>query len=180
MIRTRRSRLRRRAFTLAETLVALAIMALGATVAVAAWQRTEEAAALRQATMQVAAALRDAIVRTQQAGAAPVQAGVVFQAGSAALQEYVNTGSGWQPAQPGGSLSLSLPPGVVVQTWSFDQTGFASWPYGATMMRAQTGETDTGVYEQVAGITSPGSVTIASTHGMTATVHVTRAGTVWY
>ncbi len=175
-----RSHRPRKAFTLVETLVALAIVALGATIAMGAWQRTQEAATLRQATMQVAAVLRDAVVRTQQAGGAPVQAGVAFQAGSGALQEYVNAGSGWQAAQPGGSLSLVLPAGVVVQSWSFDQTGFASWPYGPTAMRAQTGETDTGVYEQVAGETSPGSVTIASTHGMTDTVHVTRAGTVWY
>jgi prepilin-type N-terminal cleavage/methylation domain-containing protein len=180
MTRTRRFPRHRKAFTLVETLVALVIVAIGATIAMAAWQRTQEAAALRQATMQIAAVLRDAIVRTQQATGAPVQAGVAFQAGSGALQEYVNMGSDWQAVQPGGSLSLSLPPGVVVQSWSFDQTGFASWPYGSTAMRAQAGETDTGVYEQVAGETSPGSVTIASTHGMTATVHVTRAGTVWY
>ncbi len=160
--------------------MALAIVAISATVAMGAWQRTQEAATLRQAQMQVAAILRDAVARTQQATGAPVQAGVAFQAKSGVLQEYVNTGGGWQAAQPGGNLSLSLPPGVVVQSWSFDQTGFASWPYGATAMRAQSGETDTGVYEQVAGVTSPGSVTIASTHGMTATVYVTRAGTVWY
>jgi prepilin-type N-terminal cleavage/methylation domain-containing protein len=180
MIPMRPLRRPRRGLTLTETLVALAILAAGAAMAVAAWQRSQEAVSLRQATMQVAAVLRDAVLRTQQPGSGPVQAGVVFAAGSGTLQEYVNTGNGWQSTQPGGNVPLTLPGGVTVQSWGFDQTGFPSWPYGSTMMRAQTGETDTGVYEQVAGITSPGSVTLVSPHGMTSTVHVTRAGTVWY
>jgi prepilin-type N-terminal cleavage/methylation domain-containing protein len=170
----------RRGFTFIEALVTLVVVAIGATIAMGAWQRTREAAVLRQAQMQVAAILRDAVMRTQQASGTATQVGVVFQSGSGAMQEYANIGGGWQSVQASASLSLSLLAGVVVQSWSFDQGAFAGWPYGSTMMRAQVGETDTGVYEVVAGETSPGSVTIVTTHGMTATVHVTRAGTIWY
>lgn len=180
MIRMRRPPRPRRGFTFTEALVALAVVAVGATIGMGAWQRTQEAATLRQAQMQVAAILSDAVVRTQQASGRVVQVGVVFQGGSGALQEYANTGGGWQSVQLGAGLALSLPSGVVVQSWSFDQSAFAGWPYGSTMMRAQVGETDTGVYEAVAGETSPGSVTLVSAHGMAAAVHVTRAGTIWY
>lgn len=175
-----RLRRHRRGFTFTEALVTLGIVAVAATIAIAAWQRTQEASVLRQAQMQVAAILRDTVARTQQVNGTAIQAGVVFQGGSGTLQEYANAGGGWQPVQPGASLATSLPVGVVIQSWSFDQSAFSRWPYGSTMMRGQAAETDTGIYEAVAGETSPGSVTLVSAHGMTATVHVTRAGTIWY
>jgi prepilin-type N-terminal cleavage/methylation domain-containing protein len=179
MTRTRSSPRPRRGFSLLEVLVVLAIVALAALAASSAWLHTRNAAALQGARLQVIAVLRDAIARTQQTLGAPVQSGVVFTAGSGTLQEYVNMGGGWQPAQPAQGVSLSLPAGVVVQSWSFDDSAFPAWPYGPNAMRAQAGETDTGTYEAIPGETSPGYVTLVSPDGTTVTVHVTRAGTVY-
>ena len=162
----------RSGFVLAELLVAVAILALIATLAVGAWARSQEAGALRQAEMQTAAILRDAILRVQTpdpAASGGIQAQVVFTLASGAVLEQVQTNGGaWQAVTPAGA-SLTLPPDVTVQS--------TTWTSNA--MQVLAGDTGTGTYEAY-HTTVAGSVTLSTTHGMTATVHVTGAGTVWY
>jgi|GEM_PF-3597712 len=161
---------RRNAFTLLEVLVALAIATLGATIAMAAWQRTQEAASLRQGQMQVAAVYRDAIAQVAAMPPGSV-AEVVFWPASNQLAEYVATpGQSWQTVQPAGAISLWLPPGVTVLSYTFQTNA----------MRVFNGDTSTGTYQALNASSWPGQVTLQTTHGMTATVNVTRAGTVWY
>jgi prepilin-type N-terminal cleavage/methylation domain-containing protein len=165
---------RRAGFTLTELLVALGILAALAAFALAAWARSQEASLLRQAQMQTAAVLRDAVLRGFQpvpAAAGGVQAQVIFTPGSGTLVEQVKTGSGaWQSVTPPpGGAGLQLPGGVTVQ----------STTWAGNTMQVMAGDVSTGTYEAYHS-TTPGSVTLQSPHGMTATVHVTGAGTVWY
>ncbi len=162
----------RKGFVFGELLVAIAILALIATLAVGAWARSQEAGALRQAEMQAAAILRDAIVRVETpdpAASGGIQAQVVFTPASGAVLEQVQTNGGaWQTVTPAGA-SLTLPPVVTVQS--------TTWK--SNTMQVLAGDTGTGTYEAY-HTTVAGSVTLSTTHGMTATVHVTGAGTVWY
>jgi len=161
----------RRACSLAEALVAVAILAVVAALALTAWTRSQEAGALREGAMQTAAILRDAILRTQ--GPAPAAAGglaaqVVFTPASGTVIEQVETNGTWQTVAPAG-VGRVLPAGVTIQrtTWA------------SNTMQVQAGDTTTGTYEAY-HTTAAGSVTLVSTHGMTAVVNVTGAGTVWY
>lgn len=162
----------RRGFVLAELLVAVAILAIGATLALGAWIRSQEAGALRQAEMQTAAILRDAISRTQTpipAASGGSQAQVVFTAGSGTVVEQVQmNGGSWRNVTPA-SGSLQLPTGITVQS--------TTWTSNTAQVLA--GDTSTGIYEAYQ-TTVAGSLTLTTTHGMTAVVHVTGAGTVWY
>lgn len=92
-----------------------------------------------------------------QTDGAPGRTAVALQGGSGILQDSVTAGRAWPAVRPGWSLSLTRPLGVVVRGWPVDQTACASWPYGATMVRAQT-------YDQVAVETSPARVILVSTH----------------
>jgi len=160
-----------RAVSLAELVVAIAILAVVAALALTAWTRSQEASALHQGAMQTAAILRDAMLRTQ--GSDPAAAGglaaqVVFTPTSGTVIEQIETNGTWQTVAPAG-VGLVLPAGVTVQrtTWARDT------------MQVQAGDTTTGTYEAY-HITAVGSVTLATAHGMTTVVNVTGAGTVWY
>jgi type II secretory pathway pseudopilin PulG len=157
---------------LAELLVAVAILAIVATLALGAWARSQEAGALRQAEMQTAAILRDAISRTQvsdPAASGGLQAQVIFTPGGGTVVEQVQTNGGaWQNVAPAGASS-TLPAGVTVQS--------TTWTSNA--MQVLAGDTSTGTYEAY-HTTVAGSVTLTTAHGMTGVVHVTGAGTVWY
>ena len=162
----------RNGFVLAELLVAVAILAIVATLALGAWARSQEAGALRQAEMQTAAILRDAISRTQvsdPAASGGIQAQVVFTLASGTVVEQVQmNGGAWQNVTPAGA-NLAFPAGVTTQstTWT------------SNTMQVLAGDTSTGTYEAY-HTTAAGSVTLSTTHGMTGVVHVTGAGTVWY
>lgn len=167
-----RRRPSRRAFVLAELLVAVAILAIVATLALGAWARSQEAGALKQGEMQLAAVLRDAIARTEK-GTPGMVAEVVWSIGSGQLTEYTAPSSGyaWTSVLPAGGISLTLPSGVTVLSY----TGFA-----INAMRVFNGDTSTGTYEGFGASSWSGAITLETTHQMTATVHVTGAGTVWY
>lgn len=175
----------RRALTLAEVLVAAAVMALTATIALGAWVRTNESATLTQAQQQVAAVLRDAIARVSKPCTGQVPNGqcgspfaynqvkVCFTTGSGILSEqaaYGASGASFQAVTPPSGISLTLPAGITVQSTTLS----------AGCMTAQMAETDTSVWEQFGGETTSGVVTLTSTHGMTVTVSVGTAGDVSY
>ena len=167
---------RRRALTLTESLVVLAVFALAASIGIISWIRTNEAATLRQAQMQVAATLRDAIAKTEQSntGGTPLVVGgvtaqVVFTPGSGTLSEQVATNGGsWQTVTPPGGSS-TLPAGVTVQS--------TTWTNNTMVVNA--GDTSTGTY-QAFHTTLAGQVILVTTDGMTATVQANGAGNVWY
>ncbi|HLJ58884.1 MAG TPA: hypothetical protein VKZ50_04045 [bacterium] len=150
----------------------VAILAIIAAIGISGFVRSQEAGTLRQGEMQTAAILRDAIVRADAPDAAAsggIQAQIVFAAGSATVAEQIQTnGGGWVNVTPAGA-SLQLPAGVTVQstTWT------------GNTAQVNPGDTSTGTYEAY-HTTVAGSVTLTTTHGMTATVYVTGAGTVWY
>lgn len=162
----------RKAVSLVELLVALGVLALLATGTVAALLRSLEASALRQAEMQTAAILRDAIARALApvpAASGGMQAQVVCTPGSGTLVEQIQVAGGaWQSVSPAG-VSLQLPGGVTVQR--------TTWPNDTLVV--SSGDMSTGMYQSY-HTTSAGSVTLTTPHGMTATVYVTGAGTVWY
>ncbi len=166
----RPSRRPRNGLTLVEVLIALSVAALAATLLIGAWTRSEEAAALREAQMQVAAVFRDVLTKT--AAMPPGSVGqVVFWPNSNQLMEQLATpGQPWQTGQPPGGLSLWLPGSVTISSYTF--------PTNA--MRVFNGDLSTGTYQAANNASWSGQLTLQTTHGMTGTVHVTRAGTVWY
>ena len=163
----------RRGFSLTELLVALSILALLAGLALSAWVRTTEAASLRQAQIQVAAVLRDVVARVNTTGplaVATTTAEAMFSAGSGTVGEYVDTGAGWVAVPASPAAPLTLPAGITV----------ASSTFAGGTAQAWQGESDTGTFEQIPVQATAGSVTLQSAHGMTATIHLTLGGTVWY
>lgn len=184
-----RHRRNRSGFVLVELLVAVTIMAVAAALALGAWQRSEEAAALRTGMMQVAAVMRDAISTAGTGHAGGITKTVVWMcpAGSSqacsgqstlgsTIAEWKLAGGQWVQIQPAGGIATTLPAGVTIQSANFPASGSAY----TNSFTVWVGDTSTGTYEGYATVTSAGTVTLVTTHGMTGVVHASAAGTVWY
>lgn len=127
MCRRRRTR---RGLTLPELLIVLVIAGLAATLALGGFVRSEESGAIRQAEIQLAAILEDAVLRPQMPCAGLVSTGqcgapfgynqvkVCFTAGSGTITEYATDGGGWVAVTPLTNAPLTLPAGVTVQAGS--------------------------------------------------------------